>query len=170
MRIDGSLKSWNDERGFGFIEPTQGGQEIFVHIKAFPGGSGRPQIGQALTFELEIGPNGKKRARAVQYPVRNKAVRPPRGDSPAPWSLPRVLAVPAFVGICYFVSQTWGVRPVIFLAYAVASVLAFFAYAFDKAAAVRGRWRTQESTLHLIGLAGGWPGALVARVLGHERR
>jgi len=35
MRIEGVIKSWNDERGFGFIEPTQGGQEIFVHVKAF---------------------------------------------------------------------------------------------------------------------------------------
>lgn len=25
MRFDGKLKSWNDERGFGFIEPVQGG-------------------------------------------------------------------------------------------------------------------------------------------------
>lgn len=27
MRIDGVIKSWNDERGFGFTAPTQGGQE-----------------------------------------------------------------------------------------------------------------------------------------------
>ena len=35
MRFEGIIKSWNDERGFGFIEPSPGGQEIFVHIKAF---------------------------------------------------------------------------------------------------------------------------------------
>ena len=35
MQSTGTLKSWNDDRGFGFIEPTHGGQEIFVHIKAF---------------------------------------------------------------------------------------------------------------------------------------
>ncbi|MCP9850212.1 cold shock domain-containing protein, partial [Cyanobium sp. Morenito 9A2] len=34
MRLRGNLKSWNDERGFGFIEPAQGGKDIFVHIKA----------------------------------------------------------------------------------------------------------------------------------------
>lgn len=33
MRFEGLLKSLNDERGFGFIEPVQGGDEIFVHIK-----------------------------------------------------------------------------------------------------------------------------------------
>ena len=36
MPFTGTLKSWNDDRGFGFIAPAQGGQEIFVHIKAFP--------------------------------------------------------------------------------------------------------------------------------------
>jgi uncharacterized membrane protein YsdA (DUF1294 family)/cold shock CspA family protein len=165
MRLDGALKSWNDDRGFGFIEPAQGGQEIFVHIKAFPGGSGRPQVGQALTFEVELGPNGKKRAHSVQYPVRARAPRRQRAESPAPWTAPRALAIPAFVGVCYYVSQTWGVKPVVLLGYVITSVVAFFAYAFDKAAAARDSWRTQESTLHLLGLAGGWPGALLAQQL-----
>lgn len=35
MRFEGLLKTWNDERGFGFIQPLAGGQEIFVHVKAF---------------------------------------------------------------------------------------------------------------------------------------
>jgi uncharacterized membrane protein YsdA (DUF1294 family) len=41
----------------------------------------------------------------------------------------------------------------------------FFAYAFDKAAARAGRWRTAEATLLLLGLVGGWPGALLAQQL-----
>ncbi|GAA1507240.1 DUF1294 domain-containing protein [Agromyces terreus] len=46
------------------------------------------------------------------------------------------------------------------------SVVAFAAYGLDKAAAGRaGRRRTPESTLHLLGLLGGWPGALVAQQL-----
>lgn len=47
--------------------------------------------------------------------------------------------------------------------YAGASLIAFIAYALDKAAARAGRWRTQESTLHLLALIGGWPGALLAQ-------
>jgi uncharacterized membrane protein YsdA (DUF1294 family) len=39
-----------------------------------------------------------------------------------------------------------------------------FAYAFDKSKAVKGEWRTQESTLHLFSLLGGWPGAWIAQV------
>jgi len=47
--------------------------------------------------------------------------------------------------------------------YAGASLVTFFAYAFDKSAAQRGAWRTSEGTLHLLALAGGWPGALLAQ-------
>jgi uncharacterized membrane protein YsdA (DUF1294 family) len=47
--------------------------------------------------------------------------------------------------------------------------VAFCAYALDKSAARTGRWRTPEGTLHIFGLAGGWPGALVAqKVLRHK--
>jgi uncharacterized membrane protein YsdA (DUF1294 family) len=55
--------------------------------------------------------------------------------------------------------------------YAVASAVAFLVYAFDKSAARQGKWRTRESSLHLLGLAGGWPGALLAqRMLHHKSR
>ena len=49
------------------------------------------------------------------------------------------------------------------IAYAVLSGVAFAMYRADKAAAVRGAWRTPEANLHVVALLGGWPGALVAR-------
>jgi uncharacterized membrane protein YsdA (DUF1294 family) len=49
--------------------------------------------------------------------------------------------------------------------YFSASVIALFMYWDDKAAARKGRWRTQESSLLLCGLIGGWPGALIAQQL-----
>ncbi len=58
----------------------------------------------------------------------------------------------------------------IVLAYAVASVITFFAYGLDKRAARRGRWRTPEATLHLLELLGGFPGAMLAqRIFRHKR-
>jgi uncharacterized membrane protein YsdA (DUF1294 family) len=55
--------------------------------------------------------------------------------------------------------------------YLAASLTAFLAYALDKSAAKHGQWRTKENTLHLIGLAGGWPGAFAAqRLLRHKSR
>lgn len=74
MRFDGTLKSWNEERGFGFITPRQGGQDVFVHISAFPPHGGRqPAAGEALTFEVETAPDGKKRAMRVQRPGEHSA-------------------------------------------------------------------------------------------------
>lgn len=49
--------------------------------------------------------------------------------------------------------------------YLILSLLTFIAYAIDKSAAKGGRWRTKESTLHLLALMGGWPGALFAQHL-----
>jgi len=165
MRFTGTLKTWNDERGFGFLEPEQGGQELFVHIKSFPPGTGRPSVGQVLTFEVETGKDGRKKARAIQYPVRARKASKPRNESPAQWSLARVLAIPVFVAVYAFVVLRWGFSPPVLLAYLTLSLATFFAYAFDKSAAASGRWRTAEQTLHIFSLAGGWPGALVAQQL-----
>lgn len=163
MRFDGKIKSWNDERGFGFIQPVQGGEEIFVHIKAFPPGTGRPVVGLAVSFEVGPGPNGKKRARAVQFIRQGSRRVPQRHESSAPWTLPRLLIIPAFAAIFWFVASRWPVKPAVTMTYLLASGITFMAYALDKSAAVQRRWRTHESTLHLLALACGWPGALLAQ-------
>ena len=49
--------------------------------------------------------------------------------------------------------------------------VAWIAYVLDKHAARHGQWRIPESNLHLLELAGGWPGAFVAqRMLRHKTR
>jgi uncharacterized membrane protein YsdA (DUF1294 family) len=61
--------------------------------------------------------------------------------------------------------------PGILVLYLAASFTAAVAYGVDKSAAQSGRWRTAESTLHVLALIGGWPGALVAqRVFRHKSR
>jgi uncharacterized membrane protein YsdA (DUF1294 family) len=47
--------------------------------------------------------------------------------------------------------------------YAAASALAYFFYAADKRRAQSGDWRVPENLLHLLELAGGWPGAFLAQ-------
>jgi len=165
MRFDGTLKSWNDERGFGFIEPAQGGQEIFVHIKAFPDGTGRPSVGQVVTFKVELGPNGKKRAHSVQYSVRSRGTPQHEPEYPAQWTFPRLVVIPLFAGLCYYLNTRWPFTLFVILLYAWMSLFTFIVYGMDKAAARKRHWRTPESTLHLLGLVGGWPGALLAQQL-----
>jgi uncharacterized membrane protein YsdA (DUF1294 family) len=57
------------------------------------------------------------------------------------------------------------------IAYVVLSLITFGAYAWDKSSARMGAWRTAEGSLHLLGLAGGWPGALIAQqMLRHKSK
>ncbi|MBE0616047.1 MAG: cold shock and DUF1294 domain-containing protein [Burkholderiales bacterium] len=168
MRIDGTLKSWNDERGFGFIDPTQGGQEIFVHIKAFQVRTEKPHVGQRLSFEIEVNSDGKKRAKLVQQ-ARIARVSGRRRDSPAQWGAASYFAIPAFLFVYIPVAIVWRVPNWVPALYLAASVVCFVVYVFDKSAAVAGRWRVSESTLIFLGLVGGWPGAIVAQqVLRHK--
>lgn len=71
MRFNGKLHTWNDDRGFGFIRPTDGGQDIFVRVSALP----RPRPGpeQELTFEVALNAQGKKKAVQVRLQQREVA-------------------------------------------------------------------------------------------------
>ena len=57
----------------------------------------------------------------------------------------------------------WHVSPMVGAAYLAMSAACFAAYAIDKSAAARGERRTAESTLLMLGLLGGWPGAVLAQ-------
>jgi len=79
MRIEGTLTKWNDDRGFGFITPTQGGPEVFAHISAFPRDGQRPRLGERLSFEIETGKDGKQQAKSTTeklYRLSEPAKRP----------------------------------------------------------------------------------------------
>lgn len=102
MRTHGTLSKWNDDRGFGFIAPAQGEQEIFVHISAFPRDGARPRLNELISFEVETGPDGKLRAVRIMRPGQRPAsARPPakrKPDSPS-LGVGAVVALLAFVGL-----------------------------------------------------------------------
>ena len=59
----GTVKWFNDQKGYGFIAPANGGPDVFVHISAVEraGLSGLAE-GQQIEFETEIGKNAKSAA------------------------------------------------------------------------------------------------------------
>ncbi|GAK56462.1 cold-shock protein, DNA-binding [Candidatus Vecturithrix granuli] len=50
----GTLISWNDDRGFGFIEPENKAQKVFIHISALKKGGRRPQEGDVIHYQLDM--------------------------------------------------------------------------------------------------------------------
>ncbi len=50
----GTVKWFNEQKGFGFIQPSDGGADVFVHISAVErAGLGSLREGQKVSFELE---------------------------------------------------------------------------------------------------------------------
>ena len=65
--VEGTVKLFNTTKGFGFIEPTGGGKDAFVHISAVERAGLRTlREGQKVSYELETGRDGKQSATNLQ--------------------------------------------------------------------------------------------------------
>lgn len=165
MRFQGQISEWHDEQGYGFVVPNGGGDRAFVHIKAFRRGSPRPVVGDRINYVVTRDERGRPRAEQVEYPVSRTQPRD-RSGGVKRWPLPVAVAFLAAVAV---LAATATIPWPLFLVYAVLSLVAFGCYAVDKSAAQRGQWRIRESTLQLLALLGGWPGALAAQQLLHHK-
>ena len=157
--FEGTITTWNPDRGFGFITPSVPGPEIFVHVRAFEWGSAAPYLGQKLNYDIGLNADGKRRAehvRPLESAARNRRL---------PWAKDSAsyLAIPAFIGLSIVVGVLWGPPLWVGVLYVSASIVCFIGYWVDKAAAVAGRWRVPESSLLIPGLLGGWPGAILGQ-------
>ena len=65
----GTVKWFNAQKGYGFIQPEDGSKDVFVHISAVErSGIGNLYEGQRLSFELERGNQGKTSAVNLSKP------------------------------------------------------------------------------------------------------
>jgi len=159
MTHQGRLTEWNDERGFGFVTPLDGGSSAFVHISRFTQRLHRPRLNDLLAYSIEYDKRGRAQASGISFLI------------PAPstlvasdgWQPTPVLVVSAFL-VVLLAAINLGSVPAHFLGlYLPMSALLYAMYAIDKSAAQSGDWRISELKLHLVALLGGWPGGLIAR-------
>lgn len=161
-RLSGIVTTWNDERGFGFIRPDDGSHDVFLHFTGVPRGAARPYQGQQLTFELKRDEKGRIRAANAEPVITTERADPVTRPTSVVVGAGSILA---FIAVYLVAGWRWGVPLSVAALYLALSILAFAMYAADKRAAQRGRWRTPENTLLIVGLIGGWPGAIVAQQL-----
>lgn len=167
MRYQGRLIEWNDDRGFGFLEPNGGGERVFLHIKAVRGAHARPALGQVFNYTLGQDARGRPRALVAEtlaLSARRRIAETRQGSSA--WRLEAGIAGLALQGLLVF----WlALPPLLFGVLAAVNALAFSLYWLDKRAARADAQRTPENHLHLVALFGGWPAGLMAqRLLRHK--
>ncbi|HEY8587505.1 MAG TPA: cold shock domain-containing protein [Rhodanobacter sp.] len=116
MRTHGTLIQWNDERGFGFIEPAVGTAKIFVHISAFPRDGIRPRIGELVSFDIEQRSDGKQRALRLMRPGSRAA--PHRAARTLPTAVRRnrfaeIAGLVIALAIVWYGYTHWGAQDVV---------------------------------------------------------
>lgn len=161
--IKGRLIDWLDDKGYGFAEPIGGGERAFVHIKAFVALPQRPVCGDVLFYQTARDQNGRLQAVQITYSAVTSGRKTPHQRVNRSLSAGQRLLLGLYtllLGACCLAAHAplFGLLPL------VLSVLTYASYAADKTAAQRGRWRRSEQSLHLLSVAGGWPGALYAQV------
>jgi len=160
VRYQGKITDWKDDKGFGFVAPNGGGPRVYVHIKAFTNRQRRPVGNELVTYELSVDSRGRPQGTKVAFVGETAA--PSTVSARGPGSVALISAVTFLVFVGAAVSMGRLPLPVL-LVYLGSSSLAYLAYVFDKAAAIQGKWRTAEQSLHLLSLFGGWPGAILAQ-------
>ncbi|WOH38040.1 cold shock and DUF1294 domain-containing protein [Thalassotalea fonticola] len=169
MRVKGTLTKWDDDKGFGFIKPLTPGKDVFVHINSFQTKSKRPILNQLVTYTLIKDQQGRLCAQQATHAGErlNKLTEKyskPRRKSKNETSM----GISLYVVCLFLTTLAWLVLSGkvsfhFFAGYVLLSLVTVMFYGWDKRSAQTGRWRIPESTLHLLALIGGWPGAVWAQ-------
>jgi len=158
MRTTGKITHWNVEKGYGFITPSTGAKQVFVHIRAFNKAGYTPVINQMVNFVPSTDKQGRPCATRVALAGEESPDRYKRNDRNL-----YIWAAVIFLVLLGAVSWGGSLPLPVWLLYLGVSLVTFLVYWMDKSAAQSNRSRTPEKTLQLLALLGGWPGAMIAQ-------
>jgi uncharacterized membrane protein YsdA (DUF1294 family)/cold shock CspA family protein len=165
MRRQGKIAKWNDERGFGFISSSEGGGDsLFVHISSFPCRDRRPSVNEMVSYTHGFDSHGRPQANDVRFIVGPNSAPPMRQIPRSGIAVAIAFAMSFLIALAALAAVGWLEMTWLALYYG-GSIVTYRCYSRDKTAAQNLGWRIPESTLHLMSLIGGWPGALIAQVL-----
>ena len=166
MRLKGKVIKWQNDKGFGFIEPSNGMPDLFLHESCLLNQSRRPVVGDEVSFEITTNPEGKQRAERILFRGERDPKKLDKFFDVFYSSLSCAFLI--CIGVLVFFEK---LDPIILVLYLSVSLITFLLYRHDKIKAKNHEWRTPEKKLHLFSLIGGWPGALIAqRRLHHKSR
>lgn len=167
-RYEGRLVSWDDARGFGFIQADGLTAPVFVHMKFLRTRHVRPAAGDVLRFSLGAGRDGQPAAADVEIAGAPPPKRPP---PPTMLDVSRLLAACAILGGAIVAEQFRGAPPWFLALYLVMSLGSGLAYWLDKYFAREKRPRVRENSLHFADAFFGIAGGLFAQhVFRHKTR
>ncbi|WP_395748825.1 DUF1294 domain-containing protein [Prosthecobacter sp.] len=142
---------WDADKGYGWLKFED--KRLFLHRRDFSRWHHVPKVGEEIRFTWGL--DAKQRA-CAQNAVQVREVA-----AVSVWAL---LVLGALLVAPVYAWRQTGWEMWMLAAYVgVVSVMTYAAYRSDKRKARKNAWRTPETILHLLELAGGWPGAWVAQ-------
>src|SRR6185295_14075267 len=106
MRRQGKIAKWNDERGFGFISPSEGGDSVFLHISSLPRGDRRPSVNEAVSYTPAFDSQGRPRANDVRF-IDGLSVTSRMRQTPRSRIVATGFAMSFLIGLAALVAAGW---------------------------------------------------------------
>jgi len=168
MRDQGRLVEWFDEKGYGFIQPNDTSKDrVFLHIKDFARQGPRPIVGCALEYTVLLDGEGRFRAQQVMYLKASQTQKilpkPKNVNEQAQKLKPMQIACVGYILALAVFTISGLLSGMVLLFISIINALTYWMYAQDKEAALLGKRRVPEQTLHILSFLGGWPTAWLAQ-------
>jgi cold shock CspA family protein len=125
-RIPGKITHWNEEKGYGFITPSSGANQVFVHIRAFRNRHLPPELNQVVLYSLST----DKQGRPCAVKVTRAGEKLPGNSKPATGLFQILIAIGFIVVVGWSVSAYNMPIQILYLYLAVSAFTFWFCYRY----------------------------------------